>query len=97
MAVVEERVEQADGDRLHVVALDEVHDVVQLVHPQRLDHGALRVDPLRDLEAEMARHQHRGPILEQIVEARPRRPAQLEDVTHPAGGDECRARALALE
>ncbi len=42
-------------------------------------------------------HEDGGRVLEQIVQARPRRAPQLEHVAHPARGDERDARALALE
>ena len=94
---MEEREEQAHGDGLDVVALDEVHDVVHVLEAQRLDHPALGVHALADLEAQVAGHEDGGPVLEQVVEARARRAAQLEHVAQAARRDERRARALALE
>ena len=97
VAVVEEGVEQADGDRLRVVALDEVDGVVHVLEVERLHDGALRVDPLGHLEAEVARHEDGGSVLEEIVEARPGGAAQLEDVAQAPRRDERRAGAPALE
>ena len=97
MGIVEEGVEETDGDRLDVVPLDEVDGVVDVLLAQGRHDGALRVDPLADLQAMVARHQHRGGVLEEVVEGGPRGAAQLQHVAKAPRGDEGRARALALE
>ena len=97
VGVVEERVQETDGDRLDVVALDEVDGVVDVLVAQRFHEGALGVDALGDLQAMVARHQHRGGVLEEVVEGGARGAAQLQHVAEAPRGDEGRARALALQ
>ena len=55
------------------------------------------VDALGDLQAMVARHQHGGRVLEEVVQGGPRRAAQLQHVAEAPRGDERRARAPAFE
>ncbi|MBF8288647.1 MAG: hypothetical protein HW381_1755 [Candidatus Rokubacteria bacterium] len=97
MGVVEKGVEEADRDGLDVVALDEIHRVVHVLHVERDDHLALGVQPLADLEPQVTRHDHRRPVLEEVVELGARGTPQLEHVAESFGGDERCSRALVLE
>ena len=58
---------------------------------------ALGVDPFGDLEAPAARHQHRGRVLQQVVEIGARGTAQFQQVAKAARGDEAGAGALVLQ
>ena len=91
VAVVEEGEQQADGDRFHPGLADRGDQGGKLIVGKRGDDRALGVDPLGDLEAVAARDQHRGRVLQQVVEIGARRAAQFQDVAEAARGHEGRA------
>ena len=88
MRVVQEGEHEADRDRLHLEGPDALDHRIQPGLVERNDDLALGVDPLPDLEAAAARHQHRRGVLEQVVEVRAGRAAQLQHVAEALGGDE---------
>jgi hypothetical protein len=95
--VVEEREEQTDGDGVDLVARDEVDRRVDVAVLERRHHPSLRVDALAHLEAEVAWHQGRRRVLEEVVETGAGRAPELQHVATAARGDERGARALALQ
>ena len=95
--VVEEREHQAHGDGLHFSeTADGVDEHVDLGLLECGDDVALGVDSFANLESLPAGHEHRGGVLEQVVEVRAGGAPDLEHVAKAAGGDERDVRALPL-
>jgi hypothetical protein len=69
----------------------------QLVAIEPLSHGAVRLDPFRDLEATMAGHQRLRPGDVEVVELELPLAADLERVRESRGGDEPGGGALAFD
>ena len=90
-------VEQADRDRDDVLLGQRPRDLVDPVLFQGLQHLAARIQPLLDLEAEIARHERPRLLEMDIVEARPDLAADLQHVAESFGRDERGARRLALD
>ena len=98
MDVVEEREHQAHRDGLHVVKPANGFDErVELRLVEAGDDLALGVDPLGDLEPPAAGNEHRGGILEEVVEIRTGGAPDLQHVAESAGGQECDVGALRFE
>ena len=90
-------VEQADRDRDDIVLGQRPCDLVDPGLVKGLQHPAPRIQPLLDLEAEIARHQ-RGRLFEvDVVERRPDLSADLQHVAEALGRDERGARGLAFD
>ncbi len=85
-----------DHQRLDALRAETQDRLAHLIEGQRRDHQALGIDPLVDLEAEIARDEGLERALEP-VRGGPRPPAQLEHVAEAPRGDEPGAGALALE
>ena len=97
MRIVQEREQERHGDRLQPRLADRLDQRRQFILGQWRDNLALRIDPFGDLEPPAPRHQHRGRILQQIVQIGARRPPQFQDIAHAARRDEAGARALVLQ
>ena len=98
MDVVEEREHQAHRHGLHAIeTANGVDERVKLGLVEGGDDLALGVDSLGDLEPPAAGHQHRGGILEEVVEVRAGGAPDLEHVAESAGGDERDIGALRFE
>ena len=96
--VVEEGEHEAHGDRLHAVeATERADERIDLGVVEGGDDCSLRVDPLRHLEPLPAGDEHRGGVLEEIVEVRAGGAPDLEKIAEPAGRDQGDVRALGLE
>ena len=94
---VQVAVKQADRDRDHVLLGQCTGDFVNPVFVQGLQHGACRVEPLIDLEAEIARHEWPRLLEVDVVEVRPDLAADLQHVAEALGGDERGPWGLALD
>ena len=94
---VEEREQEADGDRLRARGPDLFDQRGDFAFVERGDHVALRIHPLGDLEAAFARDDDRGGVLLEVVEVDAHRAAQLQHVAVAAGPDEGAVGALLLE
>ena len=88
MRVVQEGEHEADRDRIHLEGPDARDHRIQPGLVERRCDLALGVDPLPDLEAPAARHQHRWGVLEEVVKVRAGRAPQLQHIAEPLGGDE---------
>ena len=53
-----------------------------------LELAAVPVEPARDLDAQIARHQRAGPVRHRVVERGPDLARDLDDVGEPVGRDE---------
>ena len=96
--VVEEREHEADRDRLHAVeAPDRAGERIDLGFVEGGDDRSLRIDPLVDLEPLPSRDEHRGRVLEKVVEVRTGGAPELEHVAEPAGRDEGDVGALRFQ
>ena len=96
--VVEEREHQAHGDGFHAIeAADGVDERVELRLVEGGDDLALGIDSFRDLEPLAAGHQHRGGVLEEIVEVGAGGAPDLEHVAESTGGDQRDIGALRFE
>ncbi len=71
MGVIQEGEEQADGDGLDVVPLDEVDRVIHVLQAQGLHDGALSVHALGHFQTVVPRDEHGGGVLEKVVEGGP--------------------------
>ena len=89
-------VQQADRDGLGLGLGDGVDGGAQRVVAELLQR-AVGAHPLRGADAALARHERRRVRLAQAVEVGARLAAELDDVLEARGGDEHRARALALQ
>jgi len=94
---VEEAEQERDRDGLHARRLSVRDQRGDLLFGERRDDGAIRADPLGQLEAAPARDQGRRRVLEQVIEIGPRRAPQLQHVAEAAGRDQRGARAFFLE
>ena len=97
MRVVEKGEQQRHRDGLQLGIADRLDQRRQFVLGQRRHHVALRIDPFGDLEPLAPRHQHRGSVLQQVVQIGARRSPQFQEVAEAARGDEAGARALVLQ
>ena len=88
MGIVQKREEARHGDRLQARRPNRRDDGCELRFHQRRDHLALRIDPFGDFEPVPPRHQHGGPVLEQVIQIRPRGPPQFQDIAKSPCGDE---------
>ena len=96
--VVEEREHQTHRHGVHAVeAADRADQRVEFRFVEGGDDLALGIDPLGDLEPPAAGDEHRGSVLEEVVEVRASGAPELQHVAKSAGGDERDAGALRLE
>ena len=89
-------VHEGDHHRLDLGLEQRLTDRAQLLQIQWCDNRALVVQPLVDLETQIARHQRLMRAL-QPVHGGAIPPPELQDVPKPGGGDQCATRALALD
>ena len=89
--------EKQDGDRLNALPDRVGDDAADLVLIERDQHGALGVDALADLVAQIPRDQRLVPLEEQVVGFRAVDAADLVDVAEALGGQQGAARAGALQ
>src|SRR5271165_2245176 len=87
MAVVEKREQQRHRHGFEPGIPDRSDHTIDLALVERGYDLSLRIDPLGDLKAPAARHQHRRRVLKEVVEVGARRPAQLQHVTEAARDD----------
>ena len=90
-------VQQADRDRLDTLRDQLADDPPRAVLVERLAHRAVGQQPFAHLAAQVSRHEGRRRIDEQVVHVVATLVANLERVPEALGGEERRARALALD
>ncbi|MCY1237242.1 hypothetical protein D3C81_1169680 [compost metagenome] len=89
--------QEADGDRLEAGIAEGLRGAAYRGFVQRRDDLALRIEPLRNLDAVHARHQY-GRLGHAVVEqVRAGLAADFEDVAKPLRGDQADLRPLALD
>ena len=81
-------VEQADGDRLHLLLREKACKLSDAGGLRRALDPAGRVEAFLDLEAKAPRHEGGGKLDEEVVDVIAGLPAELEDVAEPGRGDE---------
>ena len=94
---IEEREQQHHGDRLHVRVADGGRRCAHRLLVERLDLGALRVQPAAHLEAQLARHDRLWLRRPQVVHRCPHLGADGQHVTEAAVGDQRRPRQPPLD
>ena len=94
---VDVRVEQADRDRLDLLAPQDRGRLAHRVLVERPQHLAGRAEPLADLDGAVARHERRRLLELRVVERRAHLAGDLEQVAEALGRDEAAARDLALD
>ena len=87
MPVVEKGEQQRHCHRFEPGIPDRGDHTIDLAFVERGYDLSLRIDPLGDLKAPAARHQHRRRVLKEVVEVGTRRPTQFQHVTEAASGD----------
>ena len=97
MPVVEEREQKRYRHCFEPGVADRGDHTIDLGFVERDDDLPLRVDPLGDLKAPAARHQHSGRVLKQIIEVGARGPAELQHVAEAARRHKSGLRAFFLE
>jgi hypothetical protein len=95
--IVQEREQQGNADGLQSGGLDRRRDRRDLLLIQLGDHITLGVDTFADLEPPAARHQHRGRILEQIVQVATGRAPEFQQIAKATRADEARASTFVLQ
>ena len=94
---VEIGVQEADDHRLHALGPQAAHRRAHLADVERLEHVALGVEPLADLEAPPPRHQGRRLLEVHVVEPGADLAADLQHVAEAARHEHAHARGLALD
>ncbi len=97
MGRVQVGVEEADHHRLHVLNAETAHRLADRGLVERLQHRAVRVQALGDLEAPAPRHERRRLLQVDVVEPRADLAADLQDVAEAAGHQHADPRGLALD
>jgi hypothetical protein len=90
-------VQEADGDRLDLLALELRRDAAHGRLVERQQHRAIGSDALRHAEAQITRHQRLGPLHVDVVLLEAVLPGDLQRIAEPLGGEQGGARALALD
>ena len=90
-------VQQADGDRLDLLAPQDRRGVAHGGVLERPQHLALRPEPLTDDDRAVARHERLRLLELRVVERRPHLPRDLEQVAEPVGRDEAAPGDLPLD
>ena len=90
-------VEQADGDRLHLLLRETPRKLADPRRVRRTLDPPLRVQPLVDLEAKAPRHEGRRKLDEEVVDVVAGLPAELEEVAESGRRHERGARPGALD
>ena len=90
------RVQQADRDRLDALGPEVVEDRRQLAQVERRALGAGGRQPAADLAAQVARHERRRLLVEQVEEVGPVAARDLQAVAEPRRRDQAGRDALAL-
>ena len=94
---IDEGVQEADGDAFDALALQRGHQGAHGGVVERQQHVALVVQPLRDRQAQMARHQRLGQDDVEVVLVVTAFVAHRDDVAKALGRQQRGARALALD
>src|SRR5262249_28435498 len=94
---MQERVEEANGERFDLLRGERVERAVDRSEVERHTDRAVRQYAMRLLEAELPAHEGTRLGGGQIVERRPPLPGDVEEIAEAARGDETRARAVPLE
>ena len=95
--LVDVGVEQADGDRLDLLAPQDRRRRAHRVVVERPQHLARRAEPLGDRHRPVAGDQRRRLLELRVVERRPHLARDLEQVAEALGRDEAAARDLPLD
>ena len=91
------RVHEGDGDGLHALGLESVHDRVQLRRLQRREDLTVPADSLPDGPPQVPGDQGLSPPGREVVHVIPLLSAGLQDVAEPLGRDESNPDSLPLQ
>ncbi len=91
------RMKQAHRHDVHLVVVQHPRQLIHVVFHDRFKHSACGVQAFRDAKRQMRLHQGRPRCDEDVVQLRPRLPADLQDILEPPGRDQRNLGAFPLQ